>query len=44
MPETDDRQRFDRLLDAMVKKPPLDVADKEPPADADDKREAEGEV
>ena len=41
MPETDDRQRFDRLLDAMVKKPPLDVADKEPPADADDKREPE---
>lgn len=39
MPETDDRQRFDRLLDAMVNKPPLDVADKEPPADDDDKRE-----
>lgn len=39
MPESDDTQRFDRLLDAMVNKPPLDVADKEPPADAGDLRE-----
>lgn len=39
MPEADDKQRFDRLLDAMVNKPPLEVGDKEPPADADDKRE-----
>lgn len=38
MPDPEE-DRFDRLLDAMVKKPPLDVADKEPPADADDKRE-----
>ena len=37
MPDPDDR--FDRLLDAMVNKPPLEVADKEPPADADGKRE-----
>lgn len=43
MPESDDMQRFDRLLDAMVNKPPLDVADKEPPADADDKRENDAE-
>lgn len=39
MPETDDRQRFDRLLDAMVHKPPLDVGDKDEPQDDDDKRE-----
>lgn len=38
MPETHDRQRFDRVLDAMVNKPPLDGADKETPADADDMR------
>lgn len=31
----DPEERFDRLLDAMVKKPPLDVADKEPPAEED---------
>jgi hypothetical protein len=36
MPETDDRQRFNRLMDAMVNKFPLDVADKQPLADADD--------
>ena len=36
-------ERFDRLLDAMVKKPPLDVADKEPPSDADDKREPDAD-
>lgn len=39
MPESEDKQRFDALLKAMVTKPPLDVADKEPPADEDDKRE-----
>jgi hypothetical protein len=36
---TDTTARFDALLDAMLHKPPLDVADKEPPGDADDKRE-----
>ena len=36
---TDPDDRFDKLLDAMIYKPPLDVADKEPPTDADDKRE-----
>lgn len=35
----DQNERFDALLDAMVHKPPLDVAGKEPPADVDDKRE-----
>lgn len=35
MPETDDRQRFDRLLDAMVKKPPLDVKPKDEPSEED---------
>jgi hypothetical protein len=35
MPETDDRQRFDRLLDAMVNKPPLDVKPKDEPAEED---------
>lgn len=29
MPETEDTQRFDRLLDAMVNKPPLDVKPKD---------------
>jgi hypothetical protein len=43
MPESDDTQRFDRLLDAMVKKPPLDLTDKEPPSEADDKREPEAD-
>ena len=42
MPESEDAQRFDRLLDAMVKKPPLDVADNEPPAETDDLREDDG--
>lgn len=27
MPESEDEQRFDRLLDAMVKKPPLESAE-----------------
>lgn len=35
MPETDDRQRFDRLLDAMVNKPPLDVKSKDEPPEED---------
>jgi hypothetical protein len=40
MPETDDRQRFDRLLDAMVNKPPLDtVQPHDEPQDDDGKRE-----
>lgn len=39
MPETDDKQRFDRLLDAMVHKPPLKVDHKDEPQDDDDKRE-----
>ena len=43
MPESEDTQRFDRLLDAMVNKPPLDLADKEPPVDADDKRESDAD-
>ena len=38
MSETDDTQRFDRLLDAMVTKPPLDVKAKEAPTE-DDLRE-----
>lgn len=43
MPETDDRQRFDRLLDAMVNKPPLEpkVQPHDEPQDDDDKREAD---
>ena len=39
MPETDARQRFDRLLNAMVPKPPVDVGDKDEPHDDDGKRE-----
>lgn len=35
MPETDDRQRFDRLLDAMVNRPPLDVKPKDEPTEED---------
>ncbi|MDP3802835.1 MAG: hypothetical protein U1C74_30045 [Phenylobacterium sp.] len=35
MPETDDTQRFDRLLDAMVNKPPLDVKPKDEPGEED---------
>jgi hypothetical protein len=30
---------FDKLLDAMVNKPPLEVDDRESPTDDDDKRE-----
>jgi len=37
MSEPDDR--FDRLLDAMVNKPPLDVSATDEPKDDDDKRE-----
>lgn len=39
MPESDDAQRFDRLLEAMVTKPPLDVGQKEEPEAEDDLRE-----
>lgn len=39
MPETDDRQRFDALLEAMATKPPLEVSAKDLPADDDDVRE-----
>ncbi|WP_439476391.1 hypothetical protein [Brevundimonas sp.] len=42
MPETDDRQRFDRLLDAMVKKPPLDVKPKDEPTEEDLREDDEG--
>lgn len=41
MPDKDDR--FDRLLDAMVKKPPLDVSPKEKPEGEDDLREDDGD-
>lgn len=37
--DPEDTQRFDRLLDAMVKKPPLDVGQKEEPEAEDDLRE-----
>lgn len=42
MPETDDRQRFDRLLDAMVKKPPLDVKPKDESTEEDLREDEEG--
>lgn len=42
MPETDDRQRFDRLLDAMVNKPPLDVKLKDEPTEEDPREGDEG--
>jgi hypothetical protein len=35
MPESEDAQRFDRLLDAMVNKPPLDVNLKDEPTEED---------
>lgn len=35
MPETEDTQRFDRLLDAMVHKSPLDVKPKDEPTEED---------
>lgn len=41
MPETDDRQRFDRLLDAMVHKPPLDAKPKEEPTEEDLREDVE---
>ena len=44
MPESEDAQRFDRLLDAMVKKSPLDVADKEPPAPTTARKAAKPET
>ncbi|GAA0870135.1 hypothetical protein GCM10009116_19710 [Brevundimonas basaltis] len=40
MPEHNDTQRFDRLLDAMVNKPPLEkVQPHDEQMDDDDKRE-----
>ena len=42
MPETDDRQRFDRLREAMVKKPPLDVKPKDEPTEEDLREDDEG--
>ena len=38
MPEFEDTQRSDRLLDAMVKKPPLDVGQTQGPEAEDDLR------
>lgn len=35
MPETEDTQRFDALLDAMVNKPPLVVNPKDEPSEED---------
>lgn len=43
MPESDAMQHFDALLEAMVKKPPLDISPKEPPADDDDVREPDAD-
>ena len=43
MSETDDRQRFDALLEAMATKPPLEVSANEPPADEDDVREPDAD-
>lgn len=34
-----EEERFDALLDAMVHKPPRDIADTESPAGSDDLRE-----
>ena len=42
MPESEDTQRFDRLLDAMVKKPPLDVKPKDEPTEEDLREDGEG--
>ncbi|WP_292061605.1 hypothetical protein [Brevundimonas sp. UBA7664] len=42
MPDNPDEERFDRLLDAMVNKPPLDVKPKDEPAE-EDFREDEAE-
>jgi len=42
MPESDDTQRFDRLLDAMVNKPPLEVSPKDEPTEEDLREEDEG--
>lgn len=38
----EDTQRFDRLLDAMVKKPPLDVKTKDEPPEEDLREDDEG--
>lgn len=42
MPDNPDEERFDRLLDAMVKKPPLDVKPKEEPTEEDLREDDEG--
>ncbi|MDO9588124.1 MAG: hypothetical protein Q7J13_09335 [Brevundimonas sp.] len=42
MPESEDTQRFDRLLDAMVNKPPLEVKTKDEPSE-DDLREEDSD-
>lgn len=42
MPEAEDTQRFDRLLDAMVNKPPLDVNQKDEPTEEDLREDDEG--
>lgn len=42
MPETEDTQRFDCLLDAMVNKPPLDVKPKDEPPEEDLREDDEG--
>jgi hypothetical protein len=41
MPESEDAQRFDRLLDAMVNKPPLDVKPKDEPSEEDLRKDDE---
>lgn len=42
MPESEDLQRFDRLLDAMVNKPPLDVKPKDEAPEEDLREDDEG--
>jgi hypothetical protein len=42
MPESEDTQRFDRLLDAMLTKPPLDVKPKDEPSEDDLREDDEG--
>ena len=42
MSETDDTQRFDRLLEVMVTKPSLDVKAKDEPTEEDLREDDEG--
>ncbi|MDP3368661.1 MAG: hypothetical protein Q8M32_02295 [Brevundimonas sp.] len=42
MSETDDTQRFDRLLDAMLTKPPLEVKAKDEPTEEGLREDDEG--